>query len=52
MTDKKSYSRTASQKIQDEVRNKVLHQNIAWGQYRANCLRELLPETKENENGQ
>jgi hypothetical protein len=41
MTDK-PYSRTVSQKIQDEVRNKELHQDIAWRNNAPQTMRELL----------
>lgn len=55
MIDKKPFSRTASQKIQDEVRNKSLHEDIAWRCFRApQTMRELLDlqerVTKENVN--
>lgn len=55
MTERKPYHRTDSQKIQDEVRNKALHQDIAWRCYRATTMRELLAQQnqaiKEYENG-
>jgi hypothetical protein len=42
MTDQK-YTRTVSQQIQDEVRNKPLHEDIAWRCYRGpQSMRELL----------
>lgn len=37
------YKRTDSQKICDEVRNKSLHQDIAWREHKApTTMRELL----------
>lgn len=51
-----TYTRTDSQKICDEVRNKPLHQDIAWRCYRAKTMRELLAQQdqaiKEYENEQ
>lgn len=38
------YKRTVSQQICDEVRNKSLHQDIAWRCYRAKTMRELLDQ--------
>lgn len=53
----KPFHRTDSQKICDEVRNKSLHEDIAWGQHKApQTMRELLERqseaTKENVNEQ
>lgn len=57
--ERKPYSRTTSQKISDEVRNKPLHEDIAWREHRAQTMRELLDQQarayqqyqKENANG-
>lgn len=50
-----TYTRTVSQKICDEVRNKALHEDIAWRCHRPQSMRELLSQQdaaiKEYENG-